>query len=275
MRGFKIIVAVAAALRLSQLVHAAELPQQSFVAAVDRAITGGRLIQAEAMLSRADVSISDPDRSRLMATLLLARHHDREASAGFETLLTGQAASDCRVQAGAGIAALRLGNVKAAEPRLRAATAACPNNGDAWGALAVLEDQAGHWSASAAAYDRALALRPDDAALINNAGMSLLAQRRFVDAERVFRRALAIDPGNERAKNNLDIARVSSGGRPTFDGEEDSLTRAERLNNAGYAALLAGDDKSAADYFAEAIKVSPYKFATAENNLSDLENASQ
>lgn len=266
----RLILIAAVLFGIPGFVHAAGLPESSFVAAVDRAISGGRLVQAEAMLARTDVTINAIDRRRLEAARDLAQHRDREAYAGFEALL-GEAAGDCRLQSSAGVAALRLNYIEIAERRLREATSACPGDGIAWGALAVIEDRAGHWEASSAAYARALAIRPDDAALLNNAGMSLLAQRRISEAERIFRQALAIDPANERAKNNLDIARVSSGGRPTFDSEEDSLIRAERLNNAGYAALLAGDDASAAAYFAEAIKVSPYRFAKAEANLADVE----
>jgi Flp pilus assembly protein TadD len=267
------IAAIMAIVALPSMATAAEIQERSFIAAIDRAIANGRLIQAEAMLAKADMPLATPDRARLEATLLLAQHRDHEASARFEALLAGQSGKDCRVQSGAGIAALRLGDAKSAEPRLRAAVAACPDAADAWGALAVLEDQAGHWDRSAAAYARAIVLTPDDPALLNNAGVSMLAQRRIADAERRFRQALMIDPGNERAKNNLDIAGVTGGGRPSFDSEADSRNRAERLNNAGYAALLAGDDVGAAEYFSEAIKVSPVRFVTAEANLAREEGA--
>ena len=260
---------VLALLGCSTLAPAAELTGASFTAAVERAIAGNRLLQAEAMLDRTDVTIDAQDRSRLIASLFLAQHRDQAASGRFEALLKQQP-GDCRLQSGAGIAALRLNQPEIAEARLNAAVATCPNDADAWGALAVIEDKAGRWERSTAAYAKAIALKKDDPALLNNAGVSLLAQHRYADAARLFRQALLLDPSNQRAKNNLDIAQVSAGARPSFDAEDDSRRRAERLNNAGYAALLAGDDQAAAQYFAQAIKDNPFRFETAEANLHDV-----
>lgn len=265
MRWFEPVVFVGA-LTLGSSALAVEPSPSAFVAAVDRAIEANRLIQAETMLERKDVLLPEQDRARLVASLLLAQRNNAEASKRFEALVAVQP-GDCRLQAGAGIAALRLGRDKDAEPKLRAATAACPDDAQTWGALAIIEDKAGRWDLSDAAYARAIALSKDDPALLNNAGVSLMSRRRYVEAMRLFRQALLIDPANERAKNNLDIARVASGERPDFDSEEDSRRRAERLNNAGYAALLAGDDGAATSYFDEAIKVNPFRFDVAEANL--------
>jgi Flp pilus assembly protein TadD len=261
-------VALAAVLGLALTpAHAAD-PTPDFAAAIDRAITGERLIQAEAMLGRADITLPAPDRGRLEASLLLGMRRDAEALKRFEALLAEQP-NDCRLQAGAGIAAMRLDRPKDAEPRLLAATTACPRDAKAWGALAVLEDKAGQWDRSADAYAHAIAVTRDDPALLNNAGVSLMRQKRFAEAVRLFQQVLLLDPGNERARNNLDIARVAGGERPSFDTEENSRQRAERLNNAGYAALLAGDDAAATQYFADAIKTNPFTFGTAEANLQD------
>lgn len=262
-------VALAAMLGLcAAAAQAAERIAPDFVAAIDRAIAADRLIQAEAMLVRKDLPLPETERGRLGASLLLARRQDAQAYKRFEALLAGQP-SDCRLQSGAGIAALRLGRDADAAPRLHAATAACPGDAKAWGALAVLEDKAARWDRSADAYARAIAITPDDPALLNNAGVSLMRQKRFGEALRLFRQVLLIDPDNERAKNNLDIAQVTGGERPSFDAEDDSRRRAERLNNAGYAALLAGDEAAATGYFAEAIKTNPFRFTTAEANLND------
>lgn len=236
------------------------------VAAIDRAIAGDRLIQAGAMLDRKDLQLPAQERARLVASLLLAHRQDAQALKLFEAALAQQP-QDCRLQAGAGIAALRLGRDKDAELRLRESTAACPDNAETWGALAVVEDKGGRWDLSAAAYARAIALSKDDPALLNNAGVSLMSQRRYAEAIRLFRQALLIDPANAHARNNLDIARVASGERPDFESEEDSGRRADRLNNAGYAALLAGDAAAATSYFDEAIKVNPFRFDVAEINL--------
>lgn len=252
----------------------AEPRPPDFVAAIDRAIDADRLIQAEAMLARKDIVLPEPERGRLEAMLLLALRRDAEALRRFETLLAKQP-GDCRLEAGSGIAALRLDQEELAGRRLRAATAGCPGDAKAWGALAVLEDKAGHWDRGADAYARAIALTPEDPSLLNNAGVSLMRQNHFAEAITLFRQALLLDPDNAHARNNLDIARVTGGERPSFDAEEDSRRRAERLNNAGYAALLAGDDATAAGYFAAAIKVNPFAFKIAETNLKDASGAAE
>lgn len=257
---------VALLLGFAGAVHGAEPQLADPVAAIDRAIAGNRLIQAGAMLDRKDLALPAQERTRLVASFLLARHHDAEALKLFEAALAAQP-EDCRLQGGAGIAALRLGRDKDAELRLRASTAACPDNADTWGALAVVEDKGGRWDLSTVAYARAIALSKDDPALLNNAGVSLISQRRYAEAIRLFRQTLVIDPTNEHARNNLDIARVAFGERPDFEAEIDSGRRAERLNNAGYTALLAGDAAAATSYFDEAIKVNPFRFDVAETNL--------
>lgn len=259
---------LAVLLGLQAAMAVAEPADAVFVKATERAIAGGRLIQAEAMLGRSDTAIAAAERSRLEATLLLAQHRDHDALDRFQALLAQQPA-DCRLQTGAGIAALRLDQRQDAEPHLRAATTACPDRADAWGALAVLEDREQRWDLSRAAYAHAITLDRDSPALLNNAGVSLLAQKRFDEAGCMFKQVLLLDPADETAKNNLDIALVASGARPSFSAEDDSRRKAERLNNAGYAALLAGDSEAATNYFSDAVKTDPFRFETAETNLGD------
>jgi Tfp pilus assembly protein PilF len=258
-------VVILAMLGVGQAALAAEA-DQAYVAAVDRALAGGRLVQAEAMLAREDIQLADPDRQRLTASLLLATHRDAEARSIFEAQLR-QRPDDCRLQFGAGLAALRLGKTAEATSLLTKATSACPDNGKAWDAMAVIENKAGHWDAALAAHYRAIAIAPDDADILNNAGVSLLEQKKFAQAISLFKQALQRDPAHKRARNNLDIARVAGGEQPSFDQEDDSRRRAERLNNAGYAALLSGQQGVASRYFTQAIKTDPFRFETAEANL--------
>lgn len=245
------------------------VPDQKFAGAVERAIVGGRLIQAEAMLQKPGIDLGHADGRYLTALLALAQHHDGDAAVMFESLLVDHA-GDCRFLAGAGIAALRRGRDELAGHRLEGAVAACPGRGEAWEALGILHDRAGRWDKSAEAYRRALALDAENPALLNNAGVSFLAQKRPAEAAGLFRQALALEPRDRRAANNLDIARVMLGERPMFEDDKDSTNRAARLNNAGYAALASGDDAAASRYFREAIKQFPFRFDTAEANLGRL-----
>lgn len=264
-RCFAFLIAITT-LGFASASGATEPATPNFIQAVERAIAGDRLIQAETMIARSGSMLETWERGRLEAKLMLALRHDAEAFRRFERLLV-EDASDCELLAGKGIAALRLARPNDAEPALLAATAACPGLASAWSALAVVYDQQAQRDAANAAYSRALAIDANNPALLNNAGVSLLAQRRYADAIGMFKRAISLDPANQRAKNNLDIARVASGERPSFDAEDDSRRRAERLNNAGYMALLAGDEIDAARYFSEAIKINPFEFMTAEANL--------
>ena len=134
-------------------------------------------------------------------------------------------------------------------------------------------DGSQHWGESADAYRRAIILDPENSALLNNAGVSMLNQGRSREAIDFFRQALALDPGDRRAANNLDIARIRSGERPSFGRDGGITARAERLNNAGYAALQAGDEDSASRYFREAISLYPFRFEAAETNLKGADVA--
>lgn len=238
----------------------ASLAADRFVAAFERALAANRLVQAEAMLLQEGLDPEQIDRPRLIAELDLALRQDERALARFEALLVDRP-DDCRLQAGGGIAALRLGRIDRATQLLRGASAGCPMQADVWGGLAVLADAAGRHDERDMAFERALTLAPDDPALLNNAGVSMLRQKRPDAALHYFSRALALAPANERARNNHDIARILNGERPAFKDPE-------RLNNAGYAALIVGDRQAAARYLSDAVRNSPVLFATAETNLS-------
>lgn len=236
------------------------------VQSVERAIAGGRLIQAETMLERPIPGAPEDELVRLRAMLALALQRNVQAESLFAGLVARHP-DDCRPRSGLGIATLRLGDAARAEPMLDQAVRECPKQAEAWAALAVARDMQGKWASSADAFSTAILLDPENGAMLNNAGVSLMKQGRFADAIPFFRQALAIDPSDLRAANNLDIARVQAGERPSF-GRESSITeRAERLNNAGYAALLAGDEDAATNYFRDAIKLYPFRFQAAEANL--------
>jgi tetratricopeptide (TPR) repeat protein len=55
-------------------------------------------------------------------------------------------------------------------------------------------------------YDRALALRPDDAVALNNRGNTLNELKRFDEALANYERALAVRPDYAEALNNLGVA---------------------------------------------------------------------
>ncbi len=245
-----------------------QLSEDRFVSAVERAIAGGRLVQADAMLAKMP-AIAGPAMELLRAALALARREDATAFAMYERIRTDNP-GNCRVAVAAGIAALHLGRDADAEARLVPALSNCSDDANGWGALAMVRDRQGRWTESDSAYRKALALDPDSPGLLNNAGMSLLAQGHAHEAMSYFQQALSVAPANRRAANNLDIARVAAGERPQFDKDEDPTERAQRLNNAGFAALAGGDSESARRYFRQAIRDYPFRFDVAEANLEAL-----
>ena len=56
-------------------------------------------------------------------------------------------------------------------------------------------------------YERALAINPNDANAHNDLGTTLANEKRIADALPHFERAVALDPGHERARLNLEMVR--------------------------------------------------------------------
>ncbi|MCF8710182.1 hypothetical protein [Rhizorhapis sp. SPR117] len=84
------------------------------------------------------------------------------------------------------------------------------------------------------------------------------------------------DPGNERYANNADIARAMAGtpiakaAAARSAGADDAEDWARRLNNAGYASLLAGRRDDAKAYFSRSLHASDTYSHVASANLAAL-----
>ena len=70
---------------------------------------------------------------------------------------------------------------------------------------------AGDWRAAAARYREAVSFRPDDAPLHNEFGELLMGHGDLDEAMQEFDRALKLDPGNEEARQNRDLAARHAG----------------------------------------------------------------
>ncbi len=114
----------------------------------------------------------------------------------------------------------------------------------------------GRFEDALAAFDRALALDPDNAAIHTNRGAALHALGRFEDALAAFDRALALDPGFAAAHENKGIVMAVIG---DFDRALAELDAASRLapTGAGAGSAWAGailwhrrDTAGACDRFA-------------------------
>lgn len=243
-------------------------------ALIGAAIRSGRLVQARTMLSGLGDSAKLPkpaDSAALWADLALAEGRDEDALQAFDALAS-TAPDSCAFLIGGGIAASRTGRPDRAIASLERATTRCDVDWIAWNALGQALDAKERWQASASAYAHALALHPTSAALLNNIGMSLQLQHRFANAVDYFGAALRIAPGNVRIVNNLDIARASIGLAPVrVIASDDAARWAERLGNAGRAAMLAGRVEDARAWLAQAVTTSPTYQPGAITSLAQLQ----
>jgi Flp pilus assembly protein TadD len=76
-----------------------------------------------------------------------------------------------------------------------------------------------------AASRRALDLRPDDQHFVNDLGWCLFEAGRLTDAEEMLARAVAMDPADERARENLRICQARLRQETATPDEEDSSSR--------------------------------------------------
>lgn len=216
------------------------------------AIDAGRLVEAEAILAQPVEGRAPADLARLKARLLAAEGRGAEAAALFaRPELAG--AIDCADRRAWAKAAVAAQNSDAGAVAATAAEA-CPGEADIWLARAVLADRAARWEEAAGHYARAAMLAPDAPLVFVNQGYSLILQRRFAEAEALIAGAAARWPDDVMLQNNWDLARGALGRAPELRRGDSAQRRAERLNNAGYAALLAGDREAARTLLTRAIE---------------------
>jgi tetratricopeptide (TPR) repeat protein len=174
-------------------------------------------------------------------------------------------------------AAHRDGRLDDAERGYRATLAADPVHVDALHLLGVLRHQQGQHAEAADLVRRAVALRPDDAALQLNLGNALKALGELDGAIERFRNALTLAPAFPLAHYNLGNAYAAIG------RHEDAMYafgHAVRLqpgdasshNNLGNALHALGRHGEAVDAFRRALKIRP-GHAGAHNNLGMSLNA--
>lgn len=260
-------IAAAIAIAIPAISHAGQTADPADIGA---AISGGRLAQARAMIARADLAApAMVDALPLLtAELALAERHDQLAYTGFDAL-RAKRPDDCRVNEGFGLSALRLGRTADAGEALESATRTCPGRWRSWNALGIVHDRAGRWADSDNAYRMALQSTTDRARVLNNLGYSLILRRRPADAVAILREAATLAPQNERIANNLDIARAAAGEDLIAQIPDRGSERwADRVNNAGYAALLAGKPRQAVRYLSEAVSTADMYPIRAAANLA-------
>lgn len=204
--------------------------------------------------------------------LLLLRDYEAALEHSLKTVALAGDRPDLQARAlhTAGLSLLLTDRAKEAEEKLEAAVAAEPASWRAWNALARARDARRAWDDAAAGYQRALALAPDEAAVLNNYGLSRLSAGDLDEAAGLFSRALQASPDLAPAETNLRLALALQGQYDQSLAGVAAEDRPAALNNAGYAALLRGDYAKSRMLLLQAIELSPSFYAPAWSNLQFL-----
>lgn len=247
---------------------AAASPVVDRLAEAEHAIAVGRLTQAKSMISAAIAGGARGEAvDRVMADLAYAAGNNEEALARYK-LLVGRHPSDLVLLERAAICAIRVGQTQLAKGLADHATSLPRASWRAWNARGVVADLNGDFATADSSYQRALALDPHQAEVLNNLGWSRLIRGDWEGALAPLEEAAALMPGSPRTANNLELARAGvANDLPRRRPGETDDSWAARLNDAGVAAEIRGDPARAIAAFSRAIEARGTWYERAANNL--------
>jgi predicted TPR repeat methyltransferase len=164
----------------------------------------------------------------------------------------------------------RAGRLAQAENWYRQAIERDAANADALHWLGVLMHQAARPDDAVPLLERAVSLRPDDAAFAHNLGHAYLARRHHEQAASAFGRAVALDPSRAQGWMGLGLARLSRGEAADREGSVQAFREArsrgldtpELHRQLAAAALMAGEVDEAIAAYEQALKREPDDAAT-------------
>ena len=170
-----------------------------------------------------------------------------------------------------GLALLLSGKQEKAEESLRSAAKLDPSLWQAYVCLGIIYDRRKLYSTAITEYDRALAINPASAAVLNNRGVSCYLNDDCAKSARSFIAALRIDPANAKLYNNLGLAYACLG---KFDDALEAFRKAGSAataqNNIGCLYMAQGRYREAARAFQEAMDASPTFYVKAQENKDRL-----
>jgi spermidine synthase len=164
---------------------------------------------------------------RQLGVALVEANRASEAAALWKDLIA-RFADDTDLHAELGQALLAVGDAPAAIGHLTVAAGNPTATAAMHTTLGIAHARANQPEAAAAAFDRALALRPGDVATLTNLADSLQAAGRTADAIARYREALAVDADSLTAGNNLAWVLATAGDDKLRDGPE-AVRQAERV----------------------------------------------
>jgi Tfp pilus assembly protein PilF len=149
-----------------------------------------------------------------------------------------------------------------------------PKRGDAWARLGVLHDMQGQFAEAAECYRKARLFLGENAPLACNVGYGCYLQRRWVEAERSLREAIALDPNDQRAHNNFGLLLAHSGrpGEALAEFRKAGCNDAEANMNLALALAVEGDLAGARASYERAVALDPSstRAASGARQINDL-----
>jgi Flp pilus assembly protein TadD len=138
--------------------------------------------------------------------------------------------------------------------------------------LAVLYDQVGELAKASVEYEKALAMFPGDAALLNDAGYNQFLRGNWTFAEDYLRQSIELKPENKRAWTNLGLTLVMRGRlSEAFEAFTHSVSDAQAHCHIAYAFMLQHRQDDAIHEYREALRLDP-DLQLAQLALSKLES---
>jgi len=239
---------------------------------VAHALEAGRIEQARLMIANAvKAGVRGPELDRLLADLAFASGDYKSALPRYQQLLLANS-NDAVLYERASMSAMKSGNYEQASRLLEKAVSFPSATWRVWNARGVLADFRRDWTIADESYNRAAALAPRRAEILNNLGWSLLVRGNWTEALAKLEQAAALDPKSTRIADNLELARAAiSEDLPARRPDESDADWAARLNDAGVIAKVRGDNKKAIAAFAQAVEVRSQYYERAANNLAQVE----
>ena len=131
-------------------------------------------------------------------------------------------------------------------------------------------ERTGNYPAAVRAYERGLAVEPENVELLNSLGFALFQQGKSKEAVVALEKALAADPKHWKAHNNLALAAIDSGELEVAEAHyRESLAikpQSAIYNDLGFVLEREGLPEEAAEAYRKALKLDP-ESASAHYNL--------
>jgi Flp pilus assembly protein TadD len=131
-------------------------------------------------------------------------------------------------------------------------------------------ERTGNYPAAVRAYERGLAVEPENVELLNALGFSLFQQGKSKEAVVALEKAIAIDPQHWKSHNNLALASIDLGELEVAEAHyRDSLAIKEQpaiYNDLGFVLEREGLLDEAVEAYRKAVKLDP-ESASAHYNL--------